>query len=44
MILCPFRQLRRYAAVIPGLEDAHAPGKHLEAPNDYKKIVRKLAA
>ena len=24
-------------------EDAHAPGKHLDAPNDYKKIVVKLA-
>ena len=24
-------------------EDAHAPGKHLETPNDYKKIVVKLA-
>lgn len=24
-------------------EDAHAPGTHLEAPNDYKKIVVKLA-
>lgn len=23
-------------------EDAHAPGKHLEQPNDYKKIVVKL--
>lgn len=24
-------------------EDAHAPGKHLDAPNAYKKIVVKLA-
>lgn len=24
-------------------EDAHAPGKHLSAPNDYTKIVVKLA-
>lgn len=24
-------------------EDAHAPGKHLQTPNDYKKIVVKLA-
>lgn len=24
-------------------EDAHAPGKHLDAPNDYRKIVVKLA-
>lgn len=24
-------------------EDAHAPGKHLDTPNDYTKIVVKLA-
>lgn len=24
-------------------EDGHAPGKHLKEPNDYKKIVVKLA-
>lgn len=52
MIVCPWKEIGRYAAIIPGLEealtvvfpeDAHAPGVHLDAPTEFTKLVIKLA-
>lgn len=40
MIVCPWKDLARYAPVIP--EDTHMPSRHIDEPNEYVTAVVKL--